>query len=101
MPTLHWTGKDKVVKHHHEVPFKILQREYVHTDQEGWVYKDNVNNPRIKKWLHQIVGKEGQKLSRHNKWLCMMYPRLKLLHRLLASRIRLAPFFHIDRCPTI
>ena len=35
MPALHWIGKDKVVKHHHEVPFKILQREYVHTAPEG------------------------------------------------------------------
>lgn len=130
MPTLHWIGKEKVVKHHHEVPFKILQREYVHTAQEGtpanstgnriihgdnlealkallpefegrvhciyidppyntgnegWVYNDNVNDPRIKKWLHQVVGKEGEDLSRHDKWLCMMYPRLKLLHRLLAD----------------
>lgn len=35
MPTLHWIGKEKVVKHHHEVPFKILQREYVHIAPEG------------------------------------------------------------------
>ena len=35
MPTLHWIGKDKVVKHHHEVPFKTLLREYVHTAPEG------------------------------------------------------------------
>lgn len=34
MPTLLWTGKDKVVKHHHEVPFKTLRREYVHIQQE-------------------------------------------------------------------
>ncbi|MFA7059706.1 MAG: site-specific DNA-methyltransferase [Pedobacter sp.] len=130
MPALHWIGKDKVVKHHHEVPFKILQREYVHTapegspvnsignriihgdnlealkallpeyegrvkciyidppyntGNEGWVYNDNVNEPRIQKWLHQVVGKEGEDLTRHDKWLCMMYPRLKLLHRLLAN----------------
>jgi adenine-specific DNA-methyltransferase len=31
------------------------------------------------------VGKEGEDLTRHDKWLCMMYPRLKLLHRLLAD----------------
>lgn len=31
------------------------------------------------------MGKEGEDLSRHDKWLCMMYPRLKLLHRLLAQ----------------
>ena len=32
-----------------------------------------------------MVGKEGEDLSRHDKWLCMMYPRLKLLQRLLAE----------------
>jgi len=49
------------------------------------VYNDAVNDPKIKKWLGQVVGKEGEDLSRHDKWLCMMYPRLKLLHRLLAD----------------
>ena len=57
------------------------------TGNEGWVYNDNVNDPKIKKWLGQVVGKEGEDLSRHDKWLCMMYPRLKLLHRLLAKEI--------------
>ena len=55
------------------------------TGNEGWVYNDNVNDPKIKKWLHEVVGKEGEDLSRHDKWLCMMYPRLKLLHKLLAD----------------
>ena len=134
MPTLHWVGKDKVVNHHHDVPFRLLNKEYTFTAQhstaqqlyqnstdnriihgdnlealksllpefegkinciyidppyntgkENWVYNDNVNDPKIKKWLGQVVGKEGEDLSRHDKWLCMMYPRLKLLHRLLAS----------------
>ena len=130
MPTLTWTGKDKVVNHHHDVPLRVLQREYTHTapagtpanstdnriihgdnlealksllpefegrvnciyidppyntGNEGWVYNDAVNDPRIKKWLGQVVGKEGEDLTRHDKWLCMMYPRLKLLHRLLAK----------------
>ena len=53
------------------------------TGNEGWVYNDNVNDPRIKKWLGEVVGKEGEDLSRHDKWLCMMYPRLRLLRRLL------------------
>ena len=53
------------------------------TGNEGWVYNDNVNDPKIKKWLGEVVGKEGEDLSRHDKWLCMMYPRLKLLQRLL------------------
>jgi adenine-specific DNA-methyltransferase len=55
------------------------------TGNEGWVYNDNVNDPRIKKWLGEVVGKEGEDLSRHDKWLCMMYPRLKLLQKLLAE----------------
>jgi len=44
-----------------------------------------VNDPKIKKWLGTVVGKEGEDLSRHDKWLCMMYPRLRLLQRLLAE----------------
>jgi len=55
------------------------------TGNEGWVYNDNVNDPKLKKWLKQVVGKEGDDLSRHDKWLCMMYPRLQLLHKLLAE----------------
>ena len=131
MPTLNWIGKDKVLNHHLEVPFHVLERQYsfdeagkheedngsenmiIHGDNllalksllpkyegkikciyidppyntgnENWVYNDNVNDPQIQKWLHQVVGKEGEDLSRHDKWLCMMYPRLKLLQRLLAD----------------
>ena len=55
------------------------------TGNEGWVYNDNVNDPKIKKWLGEVVGKEGEDLTRHDKWLCMMYPRLKLLQKLLAD----------------
>ena len=53
------------------------------TGEEKWVYNDNVNDPHINKWLGEVVGKEGEDLSRHDKWLCMMYPRLALLQRLL------------------
>ena len=49
------------------------------TGNEGWVYNDNVNSPEIKAWLGAVVGKEAEDLSRHDKWLCMMYPRLRLL----------------------
>lgn len=124
MPTLEWIGKDKVINHHQEVPFRILDKKYTYnaessenmiihgdnllalksllpqyegkvdciyidppynTGNEKWVYNDNVNDPRIKKWLGEVVGQEGEDLSRHDKWLCMMYPRLKLLHKLLSS----------------
>lgn len=57
------------------------------TGNEGWVYNDNVNDPKIKKWLGEVVGKEGEGLSRHDKWLCMMYPRLRLLQRTLITTI--------------
>ncbi len=55
------------------------------TGNENWVYNDNVNDPKIRKWLGQVVGREGEDLSRHDKWLCMMFPRLRLLHKLLAE----------------
>lgn len=119
-----------MVNHHHDVPFRLLDKQYTftanegaptnstanriihgdnlealksllpefegkvnciyidppyNTGNEGWVYNDAVNDPKIRKWLGQVVGKEGEDLSRHDKWLCMMYPRLKLLHRLLAD----------------
>lgn len=126
MPTLNWVGKDKVINHHMEVPYKVLEPQYsygnqnspndnliIHGDNllalksllpkyegkikciyidppyntgnENWVYNDNVNDPKLKKWLGAVVGKEAEDLSRHDKWLCMMYPRLKLLHKLLAN----------------
>lgn len=131
MPTLEWIGKEKVVNHHLEVPYRVLERQYsfdknsrhdedngsenkiIHGDNlealkallpqyegrvkciyidppyntgnEGWVYNDNVNDPHIREWLNKTVGKEGEDLSRHDKWLCMMYPRLKLLQKLLAE----------------
>lgn len=55
------------------------------TGKEEWVYNDNVNSPTIQSWLGKVVGKEGEDLTRHDKWLCMMVPRLKLLHSLLSQ----------------
>lgn len=131
MPTLEWIGKEKVVNHHLDVPYRVLEHKYSYdengqhtednnsenmiingdnlaalksllpqyegrikciyidppynTGNEGWIYNDNVNDPRIKKWLGEVVGKDGEDLSRHDKWLSMMYPRLKLLQRLLTE----------------
>lgn len=135
MPTLNWIGKEAVINHHNDVPFRVLERKYtwnadgssaqqhasrVHstnkiihgdnlealkallpeyegrikciyidppynTGNENWVYNDNVNSPKIRKWLGQVVGKESEDLSRHDKWLCMMYPRLVLLQKLLSD----------------
>lgn len=55
------------------------------TGNEKWKYNDNVNSPKMRKWLGKVVGAEGEDLSRHDKWLCMMYPRLKLLMDLLSD----------------
>lgn len=49
----------------------------------GWIFSDNVNSPEIRRWLGQVVGEEAEDLSRHDKWLCMMYPRLSLLYQFL------------------
>ncbi|KGV09096.1 site-specific DNA-methyltransferase [Burkholderia pseudomallei] len=127
MPTLNWIGKEAVIKHHKDVPFRLLepvpelssgrnhgrdsgnlivQGDNLHalkallpryagqvkciyidppynTGNEGWVYNDNVNSPEIRKWLGEVVGKEGETLDRHDRWLCMMYPRLVLLKQFL------------------
>ncbi|WP_434131539.1 site-specific DNA-methyltransferase [Methylocaldum sp. GT1BB] len=133
MPTLNWIGKEAVVKHHKEVPFRLLepvpelscpplfleegpgaresgnlivQGDNLHalkallpryagqvkciyidppynTGNESWVYNDNVNSPEIRRWLGEVVGKEGETLDRHDRWLCMMYPRLVLLKQFL------------------
>ncbi len=125
MPTLNWIGKEAVVNHDKEVPFRLLrkvksasvgdnsQNLIIHGDNlealkalmpyyggkvkciyidppyntgnENWVYNDKVNSPKIKKWLGNVVGDELVDLCRHDKWLCMMYPRLKLLKDLLAD----------------
>lgn len=53
------------------------------TGDEGWIYNDAVNSPEIQSWLGKAVGKEIDDLSRHDKWLCMMYPRMSVLIRFL------------------
>ncbi len=122
MPVLDWLGKEKVINHHLDVPFRFLDKKFsvgasenkiIHGDNllalksllpefagrvkciyidppyntgnEGWIYNDAVNDPQINRWLGQVVGKEGEDLTRHDKWLCMMYPRLRLLQKLLSS----------------
>jgi adenine-specific DNA-methyltransferase len=53
------------------------------TGNEGWVYNDNLTQPQFKEWIGKTVGKEGEDLTRHDKWCCMMYPRLQLLRELM------------------
>ncbi len=123
MPVITWIGKDKVVNHDKELPFRVLKpvKElsvgensenlliegdnlealkalmpfyydkvnciYIdppyNTGNEKWAYNDKVNSPTMKRWLNKVVGSDD--LERHDKWLCMMYPRLKLLRDLLSE----------------
>lgn len=123
MPVLNWIGKDKVINHDKELPFRVLKPVkdlsignesenliiegdnlealkalmpfyynrikciYIdppyNTGNEKWTYNDKVNSPHIKKWLDSVVKIDD--LEKHDKWLCMMYPRLKLLHQLLSD----------------
>jgi adenine-specific DNA-methyltransferase len=54
------------------------------TGNEGWAYNDNVNSPMVREWLSaNPIGLEDG--LRHDKWACMMWPRLKLLHELLST----------------
>ena len=53
------------------------------TGSEGWAYNDNVNSPMMHEWLGKVV--DNDDLTRHDKWLCMMMPRLKLLKELLSN----------------
>jgi len=51
------------------------------TGNEGWAYNDSVNSPLMRDWLGQVVDRDD--LTRHDKWCCMMMPRLRLLRELL------------------
>jgi adenine-specific DNA-methyltransferase len=53
------------------------------TGEEGWKYNDNVNSPMIQEWLRENKAIDKDDLTRHDKWLCMMMPRLTLLRELL------------------
>ena len=53
------------------------------TGNEGWVYNDNLTQPQFKEWIGKTVGKESEDACRHDKWCCMMYPRLQLLRELM------------------
>jgi adenine-specific DNA-methyltransferase len=53
------------------------------TGAESWAYNDNVNSPLMKQWLGKVIDRED--LDRHDKWLCMMWPRLTLLRELLSE----------------
>ena len=55
------------------------------TGNEGWVYNDRVNSPLMREWLRQNSPVDGEDLERHDKWLCMMWPRLHLLKELLSD----------------
>jgi DNA modification methylase len=133
MPTLDWIGKEAVVKHHKDVPYRLLepvpnlscgvsgsgnllvQGDNLHAlkallpryagkvkciyidppyntgmderdaagGRTGWMYNDRVDSPEVRQWLGSVVGLEAEDLSRHDKWLCMLYPRLQILQQFL------------------
>jgi len=127
VPVLDWIGREQVLHHDREVPFRILKpikslsvgngagngNLLIHGDnlealkalmpfyygfikcvyidppyntgKEGWKYNDRVDSPKIREWLGKVVGPEAEDLCRHDKWLCMMYPRLRLLKDLLQN----------------
>ena len=64
------------------------------TGNEGWTYNDSADSPVIRKWRNEVVGIEGLTLDRHDRWLCMMYPRLSLLKEFLSDDGIM--FVHID-----
>src|ERR1039457_6326146 len=56
------------------------------TGNERWCYNDNVRSPLMREWIKKSGNPvEKEDLERHDKWLCMMYPRLRLLRELLAE----------------
>ena len=55
------------------------------TGNEGWAYNDNVNSPLMREWVKANSPVDGEDLERHDKWLCMMWPRLHLLRELLTD----------------
>ena len=65
---------------HRQVKCIYIDPPY-NTGNEDWVYNDNVNSPMMRAWLGKAVDRED--LTRHDKWCCMMMPRLKLLRELL------------------
>ncbi len=55
------------------------------TGNENWSYNDNVNSPMMREWLNSNPVNEEDML-RHDKWLCLMWPRLRLLFELLSEQ---------------
>ena len=55
------------------------------TGNDNWVYSDNVNSPTMQRWLKSNSKVDGEDMERHDKWLCMMWPRLQLLKELLSN----------------
>ena len=51
--------------------------------REGWRYCDNVSSPMHQEWLGKVVSRDD--LTRHDKWLCMMWPRLRVLRVFLTD----------------
>lgn len=88
-------GQHQIIEGDNLVALKALLPKYAgkvkciyidppyNTGKEEWVYSDKVNSPLIREWIDKVVSKDD--LTKHDKWLCMMAPRVKLLHDLLAE----------------
>ena len=72
--------KSLLPTYHGKVKCAYIDPPY-NTGNEGWAYNDNVNSPLMRDWLGRVVDRDD--LTRHDKWCCMMLPRLKLLRELL------------------
>ena len=72
--------KSLLPTYHGKVKCVYIDPPY-NTGNEGWAYNDNVNSPLMRDWLGRVVDRDD--LTRHDKWCCMMLPRLKLLRELL------------------
>ena len=72
--------KSLLPTYHGKVKCVYIDPPY-NTGNEGWAYNDNVNSPLMQDWLGRVVDRDD--LTRHDKWCCMMLPRLKLLRELL------------------
>jgi adenine-specific DNA-methyltransferase len=54
------------------------------TGTDGWVYNDRVDSPAMREWLEHVSERDLPEMDRRDRWLSMMYPRLRLSKELLS-----------------
>ena len=60
MPSLSWIGKDKVLNHHNEVPYRVLDKKYSYGDENAEnmiIHGDNLE--ALKSLLPKYEGRNG------------------------------------------